>query len=314
MNPSRKPRSRSLAALAVTAAIVLSAALPAPLFPQAPAFRVPGSRAELEQALTSQAATVRGRVGILVKHVESGESFGLREDERFQLASVFKIPVLLTLYKQISLGRISLDDRIMFEERMKTFGSGLMASMKPGLNISVQDLQLLMMARSDNTATDILFRLVTPQAIAVTMAELGLVATTVDYDTRQLILAYLGLDPGKPLTLAELDGASGVGLGGQVPPGRREGFRDVDPQYLDAPRDRPSPGEVRQGRDRRPGRRATGILTTMKEPHRGRAHPALPAGDPPTSPGRAAAWPGTARTPCSWTRPSSGCRTRPELW
>jgi beta-lactamase class A len=204
MNPSKKPCSRSLAALAVTATIVLSAALPAPLFPQAPAFPIPGSRAELEQALTSQAAAVRGRIGILVKHVESGESFGLREDERFQLASVFKIPVLLTLYKQISLGRISLDDRIIFEERMKTFGSGLMASMKPGLNISVQDLQLLMMARSDNTATDILFRLVTPQAIAAYMADLGLVATTVDYDTRQLILAYLGLDPGKPLTPAEL--------------------------------------------------------------------------------------------------------------
>jgi hypothetical protein len=133
-----------------------------------------------------------------MKHVESGEAIGFNEQRRFQLASVFKIPVLVTLYKQIHLGRISLDDRIMFEQKMKTFGSGLMNDMKPGLNISIQDLQLLMMARSDNAATDILYRLVTPEAIQAYMKELGLNDTTISYDTRQLILAYLGLDPSKP--------------------------------------------------------------------------------------------------------------------
>lgn len=169
------------------------------------AWPVPKTRPDLEQALRAQAAKVNGRLGIFVKHVESGESIGLRENERFQLASVFKIPVLMTLHKLITLGHISLDDRILFEERMKTYGSGLMTAMKPGLAISVQDLQLLMMARSDNTATDILFDLVTPQAIAAALAELGLKDTTIDYDTRALILAYLGLDPARRLTPAELD-------------------------------------------------------------------------------------------------------------
>lgn len=172
---------------------------------QASSFPVPRTRADLERTLNEQAGAIKGRVSVYVKHVESGESVGIREGERFQLASVFKIPVLLTLYKQIHLGKVSLDDRIMFEEKMKTFGSGLMTAMKPGLNISVQDLQLLMMARSDNTATDILFHLVTPQAVNSYMAELGLTETTIDYDTRQLILAYLGLDPAKSLTIAELD-------------------------------------------------------------------------------------------------------------
>jgi beta-lactamase class A len=192
--------ARSLTVL-TTFLLVLAGALAA----QVTAFSVPHSRAELERALADQAAKINGRVGVYVKHVESGEAVGLRDGERFQLASVFKIPVLMTLHKQVHLGRISLDDRIMFEERMKTYGSGLMGSMKPGLAISVQDLQLLMMARSDNTATDILYHLVTPEAIAATMAECGLKDTTIDYDTRELILAYLGLDPAKRLTVAELD-------------------------------------------------------------------------------------------------------------
>ncbi|MCK7477955.1 MAG: class A beta-lactamase-related serine hydrolase [Candidatus Moduliflexus flocculans] len=283
-----------------------------PLSSRELAFQVPRSRADLEKALRTGAGDVHGRLGILVKHVESGEAFGLREDERFQLASVFKIPVLLTLHKQIALGRLSLDDRVNFTERMKTFGSGLMSSMKPGLNISVQDLQLLMMARSDNTATDILYHLVTPEAIAATMAELGLRATTIDYDTRQLILAYLGLDPGKPLTIAELGAPARVRLGRSGPGRGRQGLRDLRPQHLDAAGDRPPAREVRPGRDRRPGRERPGP-GGHEEPHRGRVRPPLSALLDRGRPRKGGSlWPKGTRS--CWTRPSSGCRKRRGRW
>jgi beta-lactamase class A len=195
-------KSQRRAFIAVPALVL---ALAASSVAQPGPFPVPKTRPDLEKTLAGQAARIKGRLGVYIKHVESGETVGLRDGERFQLASVFKIPILMTLHKQIRLGHVSLDDRIMFEERMKTYGSGLMGEMKPGLAISVQDLQLLMMARSDNTATDILYHLVTPEAIAATMAECGLKDTTIDYDTRELILAFLGLDPAKRLTPAELD-------------------------------------------------------------------------------------------------------------
>jgi beta-lactamase class A len=168
------------------------------------AFRVPASKAELEAVVRAQVASIKGTLGVYIKHVESGEWVGLNENRKFQLASVFKIPVLLTLFRQVDQGKISLDDRIVLDSRMKTYGSGLLAEMTPGLNLTVHDLALLMMARSDNTATDILFDLVTPQAISAYMSELGLKSTTIDYSTRQLILSYLGLDPMKPLTIEEL--------------------------------------------------------------------------------------------------------------
>lgn len=167
-------------------------------------FKAPQTKTELESAIRAGADSIKGVTGVYMKHVESGEAVGLNENRRFQLASVFKIPVLVTLFKQIHQGKVSLDDRINFEQNMKTFGSGLMGSMKPGLNISVQDLQLLMMARSDNTATDILYDLVSQPAIAAYMSELGLKNTTIDLDTRGLILAFLGLDPANRMTPAEL--------------------------------------------------------------------------------------------------------------
>ncbi len=172
--------------------------------PADPAFKVPGSKAELEGIVRAQAASVKGTLGVYIKHVESGDWVGVNESRRFQLASVFKVPLLLALYREADLGHVSLDDRIVLEDRMKTYGSGLLADMAPGLNLTVHDLAVLMMARSDNTATDILFNLVTPGAISAYMAELGLKSTTVDMSTRQLILAYLGLDSAKPLTIREL--------------------------------------------------------------------------------------------------------------
>jgi beta-lactamase class A len=167
-------------------------------------YKIPKTQEELKKFVNSKVKSIKGTTGVYIKHVESGESLGINESRRFQLASVFKIPVLLTLFKQIHLGKISLDDRIMLETKNKTYGSGLLTFMKPGLNLTINDLQLLMMARSDNTATDILFDLVTPQAIKEYMDELGLENTQIDFNTRQLILAYLGLDPHKLLTIAEL--------------------------------------------------------------------------------------------------------------
>jgi beta-lactamase class A len=159
---------------------------------------------ELKKLAEETAAGIKGRIGVYVLHVESGEEFGILQDEYFSLASVLKVPLLATLYKAIDDGYYSLDDRIVLTERMKTYGSGLLEAMKAGLNISVNDLQLLMMAVSDNTATDILFDLVGAERIKAYMEELGLKKTVVDLDTRKLILGYLGLEMENELTVQEL--------------------------------------------------------------------------------------------------------------
>ena len=190
---------RRLSAIFLLAAVMASFASAAEF-----TFQVPKTKADLEAVVQREAAGVKGTLGVWIKHVESGETVGFKESRRFQLASVFKIPVLLTLFRQVDAGRFSLDDRIVLEQKMKTYGSGLLADMKPGLNLAIQDLQLLMMARSDNTATDILYDLVTPAEIRAYMAELGLKSTTIDMNTRQLILAFVGLDPAHPLTIEEL--------------------------------------------------------------------------------------------------------------
>ena len=172
---------------------------------QGKTFQRAASLDDLQRLIGEEAGKIEGNVGVYIIHVESGESIALNADTQFQLASVFKIPVLVTLFKLIDEGHYSLDDRIVLSERMKTFGSGLLADMKSGLNPSINDLQLLMMAVSDNTATDILFEMVGAERISEYMAELGLTQTVIDLDTHRLILGYLGLGMNERLTRQQLN-------------------------------------------------------------------------------------------------------------
>jgi beta-lactamase class A len=112
--------------------------------------------------------------GVAVKYLESGAEMQINGNQRFALASVFKVPVLVTAARRIDAGALRLDQRVTFADRMKTAGSGLLAYLGAGLNLSLKDLLLLMIIISDNTATDMVVNLVGgPAAVDSTMRDLG---------------------------------------------------------------------------------------------------------------------------------------------
>jgi beta-lactamase class A len=97
-----------------------------------------------------------GKLGISVKNLGSGEVASLNGGELFPTASVFKVPVIVELYRQVDAGTISLDEKVALVERDKVPGSGILRELGEGLEFSMQDLIELMMILSDNTATDLL--------------------------------------------------------------------------------------------------------------------------------------------------------------
>jgi beta-lactamase class A len=112
--------------------------------------------------------------GVAIKYLESGEEVVLNADRTYQLASVFKIPVLVTAMQQIDAGRLNLDDRIELKEVHKTSPSGILAFLREGLQPTVEDLLMLMIIISDNTATDMVLDLVGgPQAVNASLRKLG---------------------------------------------------------------------------------------------------------------------------------------------
>lgn len=127
-------------------------------------------QAKIREAITEVPVTF----GVAIKYLESGEEAMLNADRTYQLASVFKVPVLVTGIQQLDAGKFNLDDRIELKEVHKTMPSGILAFLREGLCPTIEDLLRLMIIISDNTATDMVLDLVGgPTVVSKSMRKLG---------------------------------------------------------------------------------------------------------------------------------------------
>ena len=102
---------------------------------------------------------INGNVGIAALNFENRKSIHLNENVTFFTASVFKIPLLITLYKQVDQGDVDMKQKITLSQGLKSGGSGILRDLMPGVQLTLFDLALLMIVISDNTATDILYNM-----------------------------------------------------------------------------------------------------------------------------------------------------------
>ena len=133
-----------------------------------------------------------GTIGITAKNLGTGEEAIINGDILFPLASVFKIPVIVTLYRQVDNRNISLDDKIEMTDYARVPGSGVLKELSPGHEMTIRDYRTLMMLISDNTATDMVVDLLGKENINNTMIELGLKDTRIT-TCREILFSFLGL-------------------------------------------------------------------------------------------------------------------------
>lgn len=134
-----------------------------------------------------------GILGVAVKHLDSGEMASLNGDELFPTASVFKVPVIVELYRQVESGIVSLDEKVILRGEDKVPGSGILKELSPGLPVTLRDLTALMMIVSDNTATDLIVEKVGKANVNATLRRLGLERTEVVADCRDILFDLIGL-------------------------------------------------------------------------------------------------------------------------
>ena len=90
-------------------------------------------------------------------------------------ASVFKLPVLVEVFRQAVAGVLDLDERVTLRAEDVVMGSGILRDFGPGLQPSLRDLAMMMIIVSDNGATNLLLdRVGGPQRVNATMRALGL--------------------------------------------------------------------------------------------------------------------------------------------
>jgi beta-lactamase class A len=116
-------------------------------------------------------------------------------DVPFALASVVKLPLLVHLLRQVEQNRLSLDLRLTLSASDRVPGSGILKELLPGVSLTVYDLMVLMMALSDNTATDKLFGLTSKAAVQADMQALGYQSIFIPQTIREMLISVTTLGP-----------------------------------------------------------------------------------------------------------------------
>lgn len=123
----------------------------------------------MKEEILNLLQSIDGKVGFYYKNLVSGETISYQEDETFEAASVIKIPVLIEAYRRIAEG--SLDENLLFQVKRedKLPSCGALTYMHDGLEVTLKDLCTLMIILSDNTATNMLIKLLGMEHINATL-------------------------------------------------------------------------------------------------------------------------------------------------
>ncbi|PYR15891.1 MAG: hypothetical protein DMF94_30220 [Acidobacteria bacterium] len=150
---------------------LLSALWVAPQQPQTPLQR-------LEASIQRTTRSVNATWGIYLKSLETGEEIALDADRQMETMSTIKIPLMVEVFAQITRGRFSLTDKYTFAPADSQPGTGTIQRLDPGAVMTVKDLITMMIIVSDNTATEVLYRMVGGvAAVNARMDALGLKQT-----------------------------------------------------------------------------------------------------------------------------------------
>ncbi len=147
------------------------------LAPAAPASAA-GPPSSIEKRLQKRIASFRGEMGLYARDLETGEVLAVNSDARFPTASVIKLAVMAEVERRLADGTLDLGTTVMLREEDKAGGETTpLNALQAGVVLTVPDLLRLMVAWSDNTATNLLVGLVGTKSVNALLDGHGLTKT-----------------------------------------------------------------------------------------------------------------------------------------
>jgi len=163
---------------------------------------------KLQEELKAIDKELDGVMGLAVKDLASGETFFIHGDEIMPQASSIKIAVLAELYVQAQQGKLKLTDEYVVRKEDLVSGSDIMLGLTPGATrLTLRDLATMMVAVSDNSATNVLIGRVGMENVDTMLDSIGLHSTRLRRQMMDLKAAGEGREnvstPREMMTLLE---------------------------------------------------------------------------------------------------------------
>ena len=135
----------------------------------------PAPLQRLQSTVETITRSINANWGIYIKSLETGEEITLNPDRQMETMSTIKIPLMVEVFEQIKAGKFTLTDKYTFVQADSQPGTGTIQRLDPGAVMTIKDLITMMIIVSDNTATEVLYRMVGgPDAVNARMDAMGL--------------------------------------------------------------------------------------------------------------------------------------------
>ena len=167
--------SLTLACLSIAVGIALAVSASAQISPAPPTEKQTVLWMKLEKSILDIDRSLDGVMGVAIVDLTDGHKYLLHADDIFPQASSIKICVLAELYRQAQQGKLKLTDLYTVNAADLVQDSDIMGGLTPGVTqITLRDLATMMVAVSDNSATNVLIDRVGMDNVNAFLAAQGL--------------------------------------------------------------------------------------------------------------------------------------------
>lgn len=165
-------------ALGFSIALFLGIPMAAQTSPPAPSEKQQVLWMKLERSIQDIDRNLDGVMGVAIVDLTDGHRYLLHANDVFPQASSIKICVLAELYRQAQQGKLKLTDLYTVNASDLVQDSDIMSGLTPGITqITLRDLATMMVAVSDNSATNVLIDRVGMDNVNAFLSSQGLAQT-----------------------------------------------------------------------------------------------------------------------------------------
>ncbi len=118
-----------------------------------PAQAAPRPDRQLQHQLDSLVTGFHGSVGIYVRHLVSGRTASVNSDSVFPTASMIKVPIMIAVFDAIAHGQLDYHQKLIYTDSLLYEGEDILGSFRDSTTIPLNQLTLLSITTSDNTAS-----------------------------------------------------------------------------------------------------------------------------------------------------------------
>lgn len=143
-------------------------------------------------------AALEVTIGLAARHLESGREISVNGDQRFPLASTYKVPMAAYAMHRVGAGSLALEQMVEVLPGDLVISSPITRLFPhPGIQLSLLNLMEATLIQSDNTATDVLLRTIGGgEAVTRWLHSRGIRDMRVDRSTADLIRDYMNMPRG----------------------------------------------------------------------------------------------------------------------